>query len=517
MLAFAHPWILVALAGIPALWWVALPRPPAWRRVDFPPARFLEGLENKAVSARAGALWRFLLRAAIVGCVIVGLAGPGLAPEEKSPAPSEVYGPPAPPPRPVVAIVAQDGWKNQPALTRPDHYIRAALADTAELTTWKEKNSARPDLVIATRSVEAQGWVLLFLGPGATKGLRLSDSAIAASQTLGLGYFAPDSPLKNLNNDPDLHLPAVEQGAQGAVWAVLADGTPLITVQNQVVTVHARVQDLATSSLFPQLLRRVVAHATPGPEAAALAPEGKPQTPENKGSIGPWLLAAALALLLFDGAIPAVRRQAILVALCLVLCGAPALAADPPLAYVRADAPGLDHVAHAGLTRLAATLKQRTTAAPGGVRPLDPTDPALPAHTFVYWPVAPDAKPLTPIEKLSVQSLLDHGGIIVFDTAQASVEAAARLTQGLVLPPLEPAGDGHLLARSFYRIEGLAERGIWVEPAAGRPARVIVLTGDLARRWAEGDEAALRLGVNIAIYAMTGTYKGEQPRPAPEE
>ncbi|MGH7055608.1 MAG: BatA domain-containing protein, partial [Stellaceae bacterium] len=43
-LAFASPWLLLALAGLPVIWWLLRVTPPAPRRIAFPPIRLLLGL-----------------------------------------------------------------------------------------------------------------------------------------------------------------------------------------------------------------------------------------------------------------------------------------------------------------------------------------------------------------------------------------------------------------------------------------------------------------------------------------
>ena len=46
-LAFLNPWLLAALAALPALWWLLRATPPAPRRLTFPGVRLLLGLEDK--------------------------------------------------------------------------------------------------------------------------------------------------------------------------------------------------------------------------------------------------------------------------------------------------------------------------------------------------------------------------------------------------------------------------------------------------------------------------------------
>ena len=150
------------------------------------------------------------------------------------------------------------------------------------------------------------------------------------------------------------------------------------------------------------------------------------------------------------------------------------------------------------------------------------------------------------------------GGTVIFDTrdaADAEMRAGTgrptpasatlrRLLAGLDLPELEPVPGDHVLGRTFYLLRdfpGRFEGRLWVEatPAAdpdrpeGRPVRpgdgvspLIVTGNDLAGAWAitddgddllpmatsdpRGREMALRVGVNIVMYTLTGNYKADQ-------
>jgi hypothetical protein len=118
-----------------------------------------------------------------------------------------------------------------------------------------------------------------------------------------------------------------------------------------------------------------------------------------------------------------------------------------------------------------------------------------------------------------------------------------RMLATLDVPELEPVPRDHVLTKTFYLLENFAGRyatgQTWVEalpPASEadrRPARAgdgvspIIITGnDLAAAWAVGRrgealypvvgndprqrEMALRGGVNIVMYALTGNYKADQ-------
>jgi len=77
-LAFGAPWVLIALAALPVLWWLIRITPPVPRRVAFPPLRLLRDLLQTEQTPARTPLWLILLRALIAALVIAGLADPVL-------------------------------------------------------------------------------------------------------------------------------------------------------------------------------------------------------------------------------------------------------------------------------------------------------------------------------------------------------------------------------------------------------------------------------------------------------
>ncbi len=75
---FAEPWVLLALAALPLLWWLLRVTPPAPRREIFPALRLLLGLTATAETPARTPWWLLLLRMLAAGLVIVGLARPVL-------------------------------------------------------------------------------------------------------------------------------------------------------------------------------------------------------------------------------------------------------------------------------------------------------------------------------------------------------------------------------------------------------------------------------------------------------
>lgn len=96
--AFAAPWALAALAGLPLLWWLLRVTPPAPKLLRFPAIRLLFGLRQDEQTPARTPLWLVLLRMAIATLVIVGLARPVFNPGDQFAA----AGP--------LVLVVDDGW-----------------------------------------------------------------------------------------------------------------------------------------------------------------------------------------------------------------------------------------------------------------------------------------------------------------------------------------------------------------------------------------------------------------------
>jgi hypothetical protein len=75
-LTFVTPWLLTALAALPALWWLLRLLPPAPRRIRFPAIRLLFGLEPREETPQRTPPWLVLLRLLLASLVIMALAHP---------------------------------------------------------------------------------------------------------------------------------------------------------------------------------------------------------------------------------------------------------------------------------------------------------------------------------------------------------------------------------------------------------------------------------------------------------
>ncbi|MEO1102230.1 MAG: DUF4159 domain-containing protein, partial [Pseudomonadota bacterium] len=223
------------------------------------------------------------------------------------------------------------------------------------------------------------------------------------------------------------------------------------------------------------------------------------------------------------------------------------------LAYVATGDPTIDRVSHAGLQGLSLALTRRTAVEPAEPMAVNLETDELAFFPLLYWPVAEAAARPSDTAIAKVDAYMKNGGTILFDTRDqasaaisasptGSTQALRRILEGLDIPALEPVPQDHVLTKTFYLLQGFPGRWaggpLWVEQltaesAANRPARAgdgvspILITGnDMAGAWAitqDGGymfptvpndpyqrEMALRAGINIAVYTMTGNYKADQ-------
>ncbi len=75
---FAAPWVLLALAILPVLWWLLRVTPPSPRIQAFPAIRLLAGLRAREETAARTPWWLLALRLLAAALINVGLAGPVL-------------------------------------------------------------------------------------------------------------------------------------------------------------------------------------------------------------------------------------------------------------------------------------------------------------------------------------------------------------------------------------------------------------------------------------------------------
>jgi len=79
-IAFAAPWLLIALPALPLLWWLLRVTPPAPKRQDFPALALLRDLPAPEETPARTPWWLLLLRLTAAALIILGLARPVLGP-----------------------------------------------------------------------------------------------------------------------------------------------------------------------------------------------------------------------------------------------------------------------------------------------------------------------------------------------------------------------------------------------------------------------------------------------------
>ena len=278
-------------------------------------------------------------------------------------------------------------------------------------------------------------------------------------------------------------------------------------------------------------------------------------------ALGPWLLAAAVALLTVDllialalrgllrPGVAAVRASALALACVLGTHAAWALDSNsnPALAtrlgYIGTGDAQIDSVSRAGLEGLSDYVNLRTAATLVEPDEVAPGQTDLSFYPLLYWPITADEAPLTPAQAQALNDYMSRGGIILIDTrdsgsgagfAPGTETALRRVARGLVIPPLAPLTTEHVLARSFYLLSDFPGRytgdTVWVQRDQDRTndsvSPVIVGGNDWAAAWAVDADGrnpyavipggarqrtlAYRFGVNLVMYALTGNYKGDQ-------
>ncbi|HCP63070.1 MAG TPA: hypothetical protein DIU09_00615, partial [Hyphomonadaceae bacterium] len=108
--------------------------------------------------------------------------------------------------------------------------------------------------------------------------------------------------------------------------------------------------------------------------------------------------------------------------------------------------------------------------------------------------------------------------------------------RGIEAPPLAAVPEGHVLTKAFYILQRFPGRypdaKLWVETEASAAASandgvspLILGDGDWVSAWAKApnpplqgfetmgpnpNELAIRVGINVVLYALTGNYKADQ-------
>jgi hypothetical protein len=83
-IGFLQPWILAALAALPAIWWLLRLTPPSPQLVVFPPTRLLKDLKSTEETPAHSPWWLTALRMLLAALIILALARPVLNPDRQT-------------------------------------------------------------------------------------------------------------------------------------------------------------------------------------------------------------------------------------------------------------------------------------------------------------------------------------------------------------------------------------------------------------------------------------------------
>ncbi|MER2534510.1 MAG: DUF4159 domain-containing protein [Rhizobiaceae bacterium] len=225
------------------------------------------------------------------------------------------------------------------------------------------------------------------------------------------------------------------------------------------------------------------------------------------------------------------------------------------IAYVLTGVSSVDAISRAGITGLNRFLVEKTALEPGEPAGVDIAKDELAFYPLIYWPIDPDAPMPSEAAIARVDAYMRSGGTVLFDTrdqystgidANSTSPATERLRDilgSLNVPPLEPVPADHVLTKTFFILPEFPGRfngsPLWVEASVNagsdenRPVRagdgvtpIMITANDMAGAWAVDENGepllptvpsdplqriyALRAGVNIMMYMLTGNYKSDQ-------
>ncbi|GBR45132.1 hypothetical protein AA106556_0662 [Neokomagataea tanensis NBRC 106556] len=294
---------------------------------------------------------------------------------------------------------------------------------------------------------------------------------------------------------------------------------------------------------------------------------GTPITPDGlqrHTSLTPFALLAGLGVLIIDMLLSLYRRGLLrrrTALLVLTLCSitaipaqaddaaassnAPAGALQTHLAYIETGNPEIDNVSRMGLQGLSDYTSTRSSALLGAPIGVQPGRDDLAFYPLLYWPITTDLQ-TDPTRTKALNSFMEHGGILLMDELGAGTDldpghsnairaALKRATDGLMVPPLAKLNDQHVLSHTFYLMHGtypgrIAGQPVYVaqtgDEANDGVSPVIIGNAGWAYAWAidntgnhpyatipGGDDQrtiAYRFGLNMIVYALTGSYKSDQ-------
>jgi hypothetical protein len=230
------------------------------------------------------------------------------------------------------------------------------------------------------------------------------------------------------------------------------------------------------------------------------------------------------------------------------------------LAYVLTGDKATDDLSRIGLSGLNQFVADKTSLEPGAPIGVDPEKDELAFYPMIYWPV--DEKAPFPSEKAlqRIDAYMQQGGTVIFDTrdqlsgntsglsgSSPATERLREMLDAMNIPPLAPVADNHVLSKTFFLMPDFPGRyrgsPLWAEApvessdtadqSTDRPVRngdgvspILITANDLAGAWAMDENwqplyptvpndpmqrvYALRGGVNMVMYVLTGNYKADQ-------
>ena len=439
-------------------------------------------------------------------------------------------------------VTANDAWSNLPLSGLFVQMLRRLVALSAGV--------ALPEgaaLLAPWQTLDAAGT----LGPPPSAALGLAADRFAATPVSPRhppGLYGPAEGRRALNLATGLSLPVAAPAIAGARRMSFAAEVPERAFGPPLIALAAALllADLLISLLLRGLLgriggaRRVGAAVLLGLGLLAAGPARAQPAPVRQAPMQQLSAQEAPEDRAVDGAVP-VSGVDPGTGPALTRIANPALGMR--LGYIVTGDAEVDRISRQGLTGLSRFVNARTAAT------LDAPDPVVPGQTdlsfypLLYWPITADAAPLGPRAAAALNAYMARGGIVLIDTraagsgegfAPGTGTALRRVARGLVIPPLTPLTIKHVLARSFYLLHAYPGRfaggAVWVERAADRGnddvSPVVIGGNDWAAAWAtdrDGRPAyavlpggdgqrtlAYRFGVNLGMYALTGTYKGDQ-------
>ena len=429
---------------------------------------------------------------------------------------------------------------------------------------WARLTDGTP---LITARAEGQGWIVMFHITASPTWSSLPISGLYVDMLKRLLALSAGTPARDLAGLTSLPPVSLLDGFGHATGAS-ADVAPIPARAFARTRVSPRhPPGLYGAHEVESALNTLAADATLTPLSGTTQPYGDTKA----RALEPYLLAAAMLLLLLDALLALWLRGftphklkwiGAAAALLLVVpqmdsearaddVTAMKAALDTRLAYVKTGLADVDATSQAGLTGLGMALRARTSYEPLEPIGVDLERDDLSLYPLLYWPMDPRAKNLSPRAQSRIGDFMRQGGTIMFDTRDLSLGAVRgaaspgeqtlrRLTGGLDMPPLTPLPGDHVLTKTFYILRDFPGRWtggrLWVEalPPAPKngapPARggdgvspVIIGGNDWAAAWAvDGSgrfisapspggelqrEMALRFGINLVIYALTGNYK----------